>query len=147
MRLLTVSTVQRHTTIRSALLTVEALAPNALTPTIELTRRCRVSAEIRPGSTRTVEAPMNHSSAPIPSQKPRQAVSPSRSVLYAPAHHLLRLRHRVYDRTHDDRGALTTEMMILTAVLCLIAVAAYALLNGAMGDAAEQIDVNVDSGG
>lgn len=55
--------------------------------------------------------------------------------------------HRLGREAYDERGALTTEMMILTAVLCLIAVAAYALLNGAMGDAAEQIDVNIDSGG
>lgn len=63
------------------------------------------------------------------------------------AYCLLRLRPGAYNRVYDERGALTTEMMILTAVLCLIAVAAYALLNGAMGEAAEQIDVNVDSGG
>lgn len=90
---------------------------------------------------------MNHSSDPIPSNEGQQAIPPPGSFRYAPVHHLLGLRHRVYDRTHDERGALTTEMMILTAVLCLIAVAAYALLNGAMGDAAEQIDVNIDSGG
>lgn len=41
-----------------------------------------------------------------------------------------------------EDGALTTEMMILTAVLAGVAIAAAVLLMGAMNDAANQIDVN-----
>lgn len=89
---------------------------------------------------------MTHSPTPIPSIDDQTAPAPG-PVGQAVAYCLLRLRPGLHERAYDERGALTTEMMILTAVLCLVAVAAYALLNGAMGDAAEQIDVNVDSGG
>lgn len=53
---------------------------------------------------------------------------------------------RVRPSLRDERGALTTEMMILTAVLCIVAGAALVILRGAMTDAADQINVNVDSG-
>ncbi len=53
-----------------------------------------------------------------------------------------RLSLRVRRAIVDDDGALTTEMMILTAVLAGVAIAAAVLLMGAMTDAANQIDVN-----
>ena len=128
-------------------MTVEALAPNTLNPTMKYTRRCPGPEEIRSEAAREPwKATMNHSPTPIPSIEERPAPPPG-PVSQAVAYVLLRFRPGAYHRAFDERGALTTEMMILTAVLCLIAVAAYALLNGAMGDAAEQIDVNVDSGG
>lgn len=55
---------------------------------------------------------------------------------------VLRAAVGVKQAVNDDDGALTTEMMILTAVLAGVAIAAAVLLMGAMTDAAEQIDVN-----
>ncbi len=55
---------------------------------------------------------------------------------------LRRLGHQMKEAVWDDDGALTTEMMILTAVLAGVAIAAAVLLMGAMTDAANQIDVN-----
>ena len=103
--------------------------------------------EIRSAAAREPwKATMTHSPTPTPSIE-EQTAPPLGGISQAVAYCLIRLRPGTYHRVKDERGALTTEMMILTAVLCLIAVAAYALLNGAMGDAADQIDVNIDSGG
>ena len=59
-----------------------------------------------------------------------------------PRHPVKRLGSVLRRVVVDEDGALTTEMMILTAVLAGVAIAAAVLLMGAMNDAANQIDVN-----
>ncbi len=59
-----------------------------------------------------------------------------------PTHLVKRLGSVLRPVVVDEDGALTTEMMILTAVLAGVAIAAAVLLMGAMNDAANQIDVN-----
>lgn len=46
---------------------------------------------------------------------------------------------KVGRRAFDEKGALTTEMMILTAVLCTVAIAALAILRTIMTDTANNI--------
>ncbi len=53
---------------------------------------------------------------------------------------------RIGRRPYDDDGALTTEMMILTAVLSVIAVGAVIVLRAKMQDAANNIETDPSGG-
>ena len=53
---------------------------------------------------------------------------------------------RLGRRAYRDDGALTTEMMILTAVLSIVAVGAVVILRAKLGDAANNIETDPNGG-